>query len=378
MIDTLSGGGAERVAVELIRRLDRTAFDVAACVTRTPGMSARELGDLDAPVHVLGRKSRFDADGFSRLMAVLGQFRPDVLHTHKEGSNTLGRIAGFVSRVPVLLAHEHCLPVESRVQRLADSALARCGSDVFACGGAVGDEVARRKWIPRERIHVIPNGIDVELFDADCAAVPRQTLGLPAGPLVAAISRLDGDKDLPTLLRAVPAVLARVPDANLVIAGDGPLRRDLEQLAVALGIGNRTGFLGHRSDVKQLLRVCDVVALSSRREGLPLVVLEAMAMRKPVVATSVGGVSEAVLDGVTGVLVPPRTPEALASALVRLLQDPQTAVRLGRAGRERVERHYAIGAMVEQVQRVYLTKVAVRRGHSPAALARTGANVGVR
>src|SRR5207244_3400081 len=217
---TLAGGGAERVAVELIRRLDRSSFDVAACVTREPGLSASDIAALGVPVHILSRKSRFDVEGFSRLMKLLRQFAPHVLHTHKEGSNTLGRIAGLLTQVPVLLAHEHCLPDHRRVQRLADCVLARLGTRVLACSRAVLSQQTIKQCIPPSRIRVVPNGIDVDVFNpAETLKVARGELRLPEGPLVGAIARLDADKDIATLLSAVPGTLRSIPNVQFVIAG---------------------------------------------------------------------------------------------------------------------------------------------------------------
>src|SRR4051812_39129736 len=162
VIDTLNGGGAERVAFELTRRLDRSRFEVAACVTRHTGLGANASTALQVPVYVLGRRSRFE--GWFQLRQIIADFRPDVLHSHKEGSNTLARIIGIAERVPVMLAHEHCLPTRSFPQRLTDTVLARLGTHVVACGSVVAERLVRDKWIPPSRIHVVRNGIDTEFF----------------------------------------------------------------------------------------------------------------------------------------------------------------------------------------------------------------------
>lgn len=352
MIDTLAGGGAERVVLELVRRLDRTRFDVAVCVTRMPALPPQELTDLAVPVHVLARKTRFD--GFGRLRLAIRDFDPHVVHTHKEGSNTFGRICGLLERVPVIVAHEHGLPAPGLAQRFADCVLSRVGTDVLACSGAVAVKLVKQKWIPRWRVHVVRNGIDTDVFTDSGqhdAAAARKSLD---GPIVAAVCRLDEDKDIATLLRAVPEILRQVPTARFVIAGDGPLRSVLERDAASLGILDRVAFLGHLSDVKSLFERVDIFVSSSRREGLPLAVLEAMSMGKPVVATSVGGVPEVVENGVTGLLVPPAAPELLAAALIHVLSDRATAQMMGQRGRLRAEQNHSVNQMVTAIERLYM------------------------
>ena len=350
MIDTLAGGGAERVVVELVRRFDRSRFDVTVCVTRTPSLSSADLADLAVPVHVLARKSRFD--GFRRLRRLIRECEPHVLHTHKEGSNTFGRLCGLVERVPVMVAHEHGLPVDSAAQRVADCVFARLGSHVIACSAAVGRQIVEKKAIPASRVHVIANGIDTDLFSE--TAVTESVDGLPIDrPVVAAICRLDVDKDIATLLRAVPETLRHVPGAQFVIAGDGPLRGTLEMLTSQLGIHGNVSFLGYRSDVRALLRQADVFVLSSLREGVPLSVLEAMAMGQPVVAPAVGGVPEVVKDAVTGFLVPASRPAALASALVNVLTDPERARAMGRRARIDSEQNHSVDRMAREIELLY-------------------------
>ena len=164
-------------------------------------------------------------------------------------------------------------------------------------------------------------------------------------------------KDIPNLLHAIPGVLAAVPEAHFILVGEGDLRAELETLAGELGIRPQVHFLGFRSDVVELLKTIDVFALSSQWEGLPVTILEAMAMGKPVVCTDVGGVSEVVVPDQTGLLVPPRSPETLARAIIHLLTNPVVARNIGRCGRERVETHFSVQVMVKKIEGLYLDNV---------------------
>jgi glycosyltransferase involved in cell wall biosynthesis len=168
------------------------------------------------------------------------------------------------------------------------------------------------------------------------------------------VARLSPEKDIATLLGAVALAAREHPPLRLEIAGDGPLRAELEAEASALGIADRVTFLGEVGDVPALLWRASLLALSSRTEGIALTLLEAMARGLPVVATAVGGNPEVVEDGRTGLLVPPGDSQALARAIVELIGDPERALRMGRDGRLRVERAFDARRMVADYEALYL------------------------
>ncbi|HSL84433.1 MAG TPA: glycosyltransferase, partial [Thermoanaerobaculia bacterium] len=212
---------------------------------------------------------------------------------------------------------------------------------------------------PPERIETIPIGtpvperVDREVARRRLAAV----LGLPpeavAAPIVLHAGSFTPEKDHAGLLRAFAQVAPRHPHARLVLAGDGPLREEIEAAVRRLGLAGRVHLPGARADLGDWMGGGDLLVLSSRVEGVPGVVLEAAARELPVVATGVGAVAEAVLDGETGLLVAPGDPRALAEALDRLLGDAPLRERLGRAGRERVRRHFALPAVVDRFEELY-------------------------
>jgi glycosyltransferase involved in cell wall biosynthesis len=202
---------------------------------------------------------------------------------------------------------------------------------------------------------LVPNGVsDATLaWSADRAAVRRGLDLPPEAPVVGALSRLAWKKGLRHLVEAAPRLLESVPDAHVLIAGDGELRAELERQARSLGVASRVRFLGTRRDPLDLLAAFDVFVLPSVVEGMSNAVLEAMARALPVVATDVGGNPEIVGDGETGFIVPPADPAALAAALGKLLQAPELAREMGAAGRRRVEQRYRVGHMVAAVERLY-------------------------
>jgi glycosyltransferase involved in cell wall biosynthesis len=220
-------------------------------------------------------------------------------------------------------------------------------------GILVNSSAARRELIERfrvrpELIYETGAGVDVEAIAAtEPSGGDRSELGLDGMKVVGTVGKLSRVKDHQTFLRAAGMIAAERDDVAFLVVGEGPLRRELEDLTGELGLGGRVHFLGRRGDVPSLLKLMDVFALTSVSEGLPNVVMEAQAASLPVVATNVGGVPEVVDDGVSGLLVEPRDHAGLARALSSLLGDPQLAARMGRAGHETVRLEYGLDAAAQ-------------------------------
>jgi glycosyltransferase involved in cell wall biosynthesis len=229
-------------------------------------------------------------------------------------------------------------------------------TDVYLVNaGAVADELVRH-GLRRDKIRVVPNGLDLGRFGAFALdrSAARAALGLPADRrLVAQVGRLAPQKDYPTFLRAAAQLAARFADVDFLVVGDGPERPMLEGLARELGIAERVRWLGLRGDVPAVLGGVDVLLLASRYEGLPNVVLEAMAAGAAVVATDVGGCREVIASGVHGVVVAPERPEALAEAAAHWLADEGARRRVAEAARARVEREFSVAAMVRGTCALY-------------------------
>ena len=202
----------------------------------------------------------------------------------------------------------------------------------------------------------IHSGIDLAYFRSVRVdpAVKRKELGLPPeGPIVGTVGRLVPIKGLEWLLKAAPRVLAEFPQACFVIIGDGPMLGELRELTAILGIGLRVVFLGAREDVPECLAAFDLFVLPSLNEGMGRVLLEAMAVGCPVVATRVGGIPDIVADRTTGLLVPPRDDRALAEAILTLLRDRSRRVAYGEAARRHVDGRFDVETMVRNIERLY-------------------------
>jgi glycosyltransferase involved in cell wall biosynthesis len=208
------------------------------------------------------------------------------------------------------------------------------------------------------RIAVIHNGIAIEDEDHGFtvlnARVVRQELRLPeSGPIIISVGRLTRQKGHEYLVRAAPTIIQQMPDARIVVVGDGRLRSDLESMAVSGKVEHCVKFVGERTDVNRLLAIADLFVLPSLWESFPFSVLEAMAASLPVVASSVDGLPEVVVRGQTGLLVAPGDANQLASAVIFLLTNPKLALSLGDAGRKRVQTEFPVQKMVRQTEEVY-------------------------
>jgi glycosyltransferase involved in cell wall biosynthesis len=175
----------------------------------------------------------------------------------------------------------------------------------------------------------------------------------PEAFVITMVGRLHTQKDHRTLISAFQLITSILQNAYLLIVGQGPLRKKLQQYSQALGIDRRTRFLGFRRDIPAILAITDVVVLSTHWEGLPLILLEAMASAKPVIATDISGNREVILDGKTGLLVPPRDPEILAQAITKLAKDPKKAKEMGEKGLLRVAECFSFEMMVKKTIELY-------------------------
>jgi glycosyltransferase involved in cell wall biosynthesis len=229
----------------------------------------------------------------------------------------------------------------------------RRASRVIAVSGAVRRRLVEQDDVPPEKIAVIPNAVPANQNRASSARpLPDE---LRDGPLVGVLARLQPEKGVATFLKAAPRVVERAPRARFVVAGDGPLRAELQALVGRLGLEENVRFLGFRPDPWGLIGLLDVLVVPSQTEGAPLVVLEAMTSGVPVVASAVGGIPDQVRNGVDGVLVPPGDPAALGEAVLELLEDPGLARRMGAAGRRKSATDFSHAKMLERAMEVYRT-----------------------
>jgi glycosyltransferase involved in cell wall biosynthesis len=365
------GGGAERTMVALATNLPPDRFEVMVATTRSEvGPLLDKVYEAGIPHLALNRRGRLDLAPFRRLVAFLREERIDVLHAHMFGSNLWGSLFGRLAGVPAIVAHEHSWAYRGKPwRRFLDGYVIGRLADVFV---AVSERDRRRmiEWegVPAEKIRVLPNPY-VPRPSAERVDIRRQ-LGLADDvPLVGTVAVLRPEKALDVLIEAVARLTRTMPDAHLVIAGEGQCREELGRCADELGVADRVHFLGWCEDVAGLLESIDVAAMCSDREGAPLFAIECMAHRVPLVSTDVGNVSDLLTDGVGVTLVPRRDPDALADALAALLGDPARRQAQADAAAGRFE-DFELDAVIGKFSELYEELVARASARRRTALTR--------
>lgn len=354
--------GPERQILQLAQHLPELGIEMEIVLLRRWG--------LDAEPHLLATQARaagcrvFEVSARPQdLPAVLSLLRQrleqsDLLHTHEFKSHFLGWRAAQAAQRP-WIATDHYLATEDdwrlRLFGVADRITLPRARVVIAPSHSQAERLAR--YVPRQNIRVVYHGIDADAFVASAVterAWLRGQHNVAVGqPIISVFGRLEPQKGHSVLLHAARIMLASRPDLRFWIVGDGSLSAALQEQARQLGIAEVVRFFGYQRDVASLMAASDVVLLPSRHESFGIVLIEAMSLGKPIVATSAGSIPEVVLDGVQGYLVPPYNAEELSRQVLRLVANPLQAERLGQAGRERVQQVFTVHQMVERVAAIY-------------------------
>jgi glycosyltransferase involved in cell wall biosynthesis len=371
LVDTLYVGGGERFLVGLATHLPPERWDVTVCATREhAGPLVDELAQAGVRYETLGRKGRYNLRPFARLVSLLRRERFDVLHAHMFGSNLWGTIFGRLTRTPVVVAHEQTWSYEGQpLRRFLDGrVIGRRADKMVAVSTRDQERMIELEGVPAEKTVYIPNAYLPRDGDEPSGDL-RAELGIdPAAPVVGTLAVLRAQKAIDVLIDAFAMLIEQMPEAHLVIGGYGPMKDQWEEYARGRGLGDRVHWLGMRRDQPVVLGGIDVAVMSSDFEGTPLFAFECMALRTPMVATDVGGLRDIFADGVNGMLVPPRDPAAMATALETLLRDPERRRAVADAAYERIS-DFTIERAVERFEDLYERLLADKGRAAPEALA---------
>ena len=349
------GAGAERVLVEAAARLNPDRFQVI-CGLLTP-----DAGKV-IPAHLPTMDFRMPGlNGwvwlrfFFQLCWVIYRRRVDLLHVNSYVPGNYARLAAALMQVPIVIDHWHGFTRFNAKRRLICRLLGRFTDLSLAVSRGVRDYLVSQGGLDPAKVRVVANGVDVAAIDsARPGPLVRRELGLPeSSPVIGLVGRLDhwgkGHKEL---FEAMAILKERHP-VHALIVGGGRRIDEIKALAASLGLAGEVHFLGTRRDVPDLLNAMDIFVLPSYSEGVSLALLEAMAAGLPVIATSVGGTPEVVMDGENGLLIPPRDAEALAGALERLLGAPDFTKKLGQNARKHVREHYSLDRLGREINEIY-------------------------
>lgn len=349
---SLQVGGAERVLYDVAMRLDRTRFEPSVIALQPSGPIGEALQLRGVPVTALGMRSVLDAPAFVRLVRILRDLRPDLLHTHLFHANLLGRFAARLACVPRVVCSIHIMEIERPWHVWLDGASIGLVDAEVCVTESVRAFTRDAAGVPEARLLTIENGIDLAAVDA-APPTQREEVGVPPGtPFLLSVGRLHAQKGIDVAIRAA-ALLRPRRRFRWVVAGEGKERPALEALVRDLRVEDVFSLAGFRADAIGLTKSCDLLVLPSRWEGMGLVLLDALASGRPVVATDIGGVRDVVTHEEHGLLVPPDDPVALAAAIERMLDDPALARATAERGRERVRGRFTVDRMVRAHEELY-------------------------
>jgi glycosyltransferase involved in cell wall biosynthesis len=363
LINSFQQGGSERQAVQLARLLSGAGrYRLHVACLDAGGPLRAEVLRLGLPeIQEYRLTSFYDRNMLRQVRRFAGYLREhkvDVVHTHDFYTNVFGMMGAALARVPARVAsRRETAGMRTERQKKVERMMYRLAHAVVANSEAVRRHLVA-EGVAGSKIVTVYNGLDMSRLAPRLGREEALALfNLPAEParrFVTIVANLRHDvKDHPTFLRAARLVRERVPEAAFVIAGEGELTDKMRALARELGIGRDVFFTGRCAEVAELLAVSEVCVLSSRAEGFSNSILEYMAAARPVVATDVGGASEAIVEGETGFLVQAGDDEAMAARVISLLEDPARASLMGVRGRRRVEEKFSCGAQLENTLRLY-------------------------
>jgi glycosyltransferase involved in cell wall biosynthesis len=348
--------GVKRLFAWMIPRFDPSRFNVSLVSLRKKDLSEETLDALGIDITYLHR-SKFDPATLADLLKVIDRKHVDILHLHGYGATTFGRIAGGMRRLPTIL-HEHANLTDTPwYQKVADALLEPLTDIAIAVSNSTAEFVIKARQMPPDKVKVVYLGVPLEEFSrprsAEEIAAARAGLGIGPGDFaVGTVTRLHDSKGNSYLVEAARLVLNDRPQAKFFVVGEGPLREPLEQQARALGLTDRFVFAGFARDVAAVVSAFDLSVFPSLWEGTPLTVFEALAMGKPIVATDADGLLDVLQHDRDALIVPRRDATALASAIVRMVDDTPLRERLSAAARES-GRAYDIAAFVRKMERLY-------------------------
>ena len=357
LLTASSGAGAERLVLYQMKNYDRKRFNLHV-ITLRKGNLEGEFGNVDKINYsCVNSKRKLSLKPIKKLLGYVNKNKIELIHTHLIEADMYGFITKLMNPKIKLICTKHDTNEFRRkiFWRLINKLFSLNVNQVLAVSKSVKEFITKYEFIPPQKIKVLYNGINTNKFKiSEDTKKLKQEFKLKDKDFIIGIAgRLIKQKGHRYLFKAIATLKDKIPGIKLLIVGDGEIRKELEEYVHKLNIEREVIFLGFRKDMPALYSLMDVFCLPSEFEGFGVVLIEAMACEKPVVATKVGGVPEVVLDGETGILVPPKNPDALAQAILKLLTNPVLSKGMGQAGRIRVEKYFAIGRMVKETEKVY-------------------------
>ena len=360
----LAIGGLQQVVATICKTIDRNRFDISVLCLRNLGEFTAELRKLNIPVTLLQQKENSpDYFSFLKVAKYIKNNKIDVIHTHNTQPIIDGALGSMLNGGKPIVHTDHAriFPDKKRYM-LAERLLSKFVYKVATVSDKTGDDLVQFINIPRKKIITITNGIiGSEYKSTEDRELSPYNILKSKGPVIGTVGRLVEEKGLTYLLQAMKIVLQSIPRAHLIIVGDGYLRKDLENEAINYNLNENVTFTGNRIDIPELLNLFDVFVCSSVSEGLPVVLLEAMAASCPIVSTDVGGIPTIIDDHENGILVQSRNPLALASSIIEILERKEDREKYVRNSLKTFYGKYDARVMTKCYENLYIEAIMCRR-----------------
>lgn len=354
----LSIGGLQQVVLNLCRYLNKQKISISVLCLNALGEFAPEIEKIGIKVMLLPQKKDGpDYLSFLKVAKIVREEKIDVIHTHNTQALVDGAVAKVLSTAKRVIHTDHARSFPDKKRYMfAEWLLSHFVYKMVGVSKHTCENLRKYEKISRKKISMVPNGIDINRFDGKVdKAAKRLQIGIKkAGPIIGLCVRLTEQKGIIFLLKAMPAIIKRFPEIILIIAGDGPLRTKLEQETKDLGISENVSFIGPRLDINEIIGMLDLYILPSVWEGLPMVILEAMSVGCPVVATDVGGVNTAIKDRSTGLIVKSKSPEQLSGAIIEILDNHELRQKCIRNGKAEIMKKFTAEIMAQSYEKLYL------------------------
>ncbi len=355
LITDLDVGGAENSLYQLVTHLNRKKFSPVVYSLSGEGKIAEKLRGKGIEVSCLGARNKFDITVFFKLIKLLRNKKPHILHTYLFHANFIGRIAGWLTGIPIIISSIRTMEKQKWHHVYLDMLTCWMVDKEVCVSKEVEKFIRKYAKVPTHKLITIYNGIDFgSLGLSKSEKAKKEELSITQfHSVIGTVGHLTVAKGLIYLLRAFQLVLKNFPNTYLLVVGEGPQKQKLKKLALELNIASSVKFLGFREDAIEIITVMDVFVLPSLWEGMPNVILEAYALGKPVVSTWVGGAKEIIQDGDTGFLVPPRAWWSLAYSIKLLLENSKIREEFGTKGKELVNNNFSLDRMVKSTEKLY-------------------------
>lgn len=349
-------GGMERVIMDLCRYIDTDRYRFSICCVSVRGPLADQMEAEGFPVIYCKNQSRLAKyfRGFE-LGRIFKKLDVQILHTHHTTAFIDATVGARLAGIPILINTDHCksYPIQ-KYWMILEKWASFFADEIVAVSHHTREELIRYEGISPDKVSVIHNGINVKMTRKDSLIELGREFGIEKYEhVIGTVGRLEDQKGIDLLLKSVPIVLKRLPKAVFFIVGGGSKEQELKQLTSELKISENVIFAGWRKDAVDLLQLFDCFVSTSNFEGMPMVLLEAMSLSKPIVATSVGGVPEFIQDGFNGILLKSRDADMLGNIIISLLSDKTVARRMGKNGYNLYEKNFTAESMAVSYERLY-------------------------